>query len=96
MVTITSASSASSVVRRWGRRSEVQLFGSRKGVDTRFFSTIDQMPARTARDYENIIARLNAIPVYIDQYLALMREQIDGDAAAHIGDARVGARSWRY
>jgi CDP-6-deoxy-D-xylo-4-hexulose-3-dehydrase len=29
------------MLRRWGRRSEVQLFGSRKGVDTRFFSTID-------------------------------------------------------
>jgi CDP-4-dehydro-6-deoxyglucose reductase, E1 len=29
------------LLRRWGRRSEVQLFGSRRGVDTRFFSTID-------------------------------------------------------
>jgi CDP-6-deoxy-D-xylo-4-hexulose-3-dehydrase len=29
------------LLRRWGRRSEVQLFGSRKGVDTRFFSSID-------------------------------------------------------
>jgi CDP-6-deoxy-D-xylo-4-hexulose-3-dehydrase len=29
------------LLRRWGRRSEVQLFGSKKGVDTRFFSTID-------------------------------------------------------
>jgi CDP-4-dehydro-6-deoxyglucose reductase, E1 len=29
------------LLRRWGRRSEVQLFGSRKGVDTRFFSAID-------------------------------------------------------
>jgi CDP-6-deoxy-D-xylo-4-hexulose-3-dehydrase len=29
------------LLRRWGRRSEVQLFGSRKGVDKRFFSTID-------------------------------------------------------
>ncbi len=29
------------LLRRWGRRSEVQLFGSRKGIDTRFFSTID-------------------------------------------------------
>ncbi len=27
--------------RRWGRRSEVQLFGSRKGEGDRFFSTID-------------------------------------------------------
>jgi CDP-6-deoxy-D-xylo-4-hexulose-3-dehydrase len=29
------------LLRRWGRRSEVQLFGSRKGVDQRFFSSID-------------------------------------------------------
>jgi CDP-6-deoxy-D-xylo-4-hexulose-3-dehydrase len=28
------------LLRRWGRRSEVQLFGSKKGVDKRFFSTI--------------------------------------------------------
>jgi uncharacterized protein (DUF885 family) len=40
------------------------------------FSVIDQMPARTVRDYENIIARLNGIPVLVDQTLALMREQI--------------------
>jgi CDP-4-dehydro-6-deoxyglucose reductase, E1 len=29
------------LLRRWGRRSEVQIFGSRKGVDGRFFSSID-------------------------------------------------------
>jgi CDP-6-deoxy-D-xylo-4-hexulose-3-dehydrase len=29
------------LLRRWGRRSEVQLFGSKKGLGTRFFSTID-------------------------------------------------------
>ena len=29
------------LLRRWGRRSEVQLFGSKKGVESRFFSTID-------------------------------------------------------
>lgn len=29
------------LLRRWGRRSEVQLYGSRKGADDRFFSTID-------------------------------------------------------
>src|SRR3954453_11471934 len=29
------------LLRRWGRRSEVQIYGSRKGVDQRFFSTID-------------------------------------------------------
>jgi CDP-4-dehydro-6-deoxyglucose reductase, E1 len=29
------------LLRRWGRRSEVQLFGSAKGTDKRFFSSID-------------------------------------------------------
>jgi CDP-6-deoxy-D-xylo-4-hexulose-3-dehydrase len=29
------------LLRRWGRRSEVQLFGSKRGIDQRFFSTID-------------------------------------------------------
>ncbi len=29
------------MLRRWGRRSEMQLFGSKKGVEKRFFSTID-------------------------------------------------------
>ena len=35
------------LLRRWGRRSEVQLFGSAKGVERRFFSTIegDEGPA---------------------------------------------------
>jgi CDP-6-deoxy-D-xylo-4-hexulose-3-dehydrase len=29
------------LLRRWGRRSEIQLFGSKRSVDRRFFSTID-------------------------------------------------------
>jgi CDP-6-deoxy-D-xylo-4-hexulose-3-dehydrase len=29
------------LLRRWGRRSEVQIYGSRKEVDRRFFSSID-------------------------------------------------------
>lgn len=29
------------LLRRWGRRSEVQIYGSRKGVDRRFFSSIE-------------------------------------------------------
>ena len=29
------------LLRRWGRRSEVQLFGSKKGVESRFFSNIE-------------------------------------------------------
>ena len=36
------------LLRRWGRRSEVQLFGSTKGVDTRFFSDVDGL------EYDNL------------------------------------------
>jgi prolyl oligopeptidase len=49
-----------------------QLFGAHTGV----FQTIDQMPARTARDYENIIARINATPAYVDQTIALFDSAI--------------------
>ena len=46
------------LLRRWGRRSEVQLFGSTKGTDRRFFSTIDGDGALTGRDsdveYDNL------------------------------------------
>jgi uncharacterized protein (DUF885 family) len=38
-------------------------------------------PLRTTRDFENYIARLNAIPRAIDQHIALMRE---GLAAGHV------------
>jgi CDP-4-dehydro-6-deoxyglucose reductase, E1 len=36
-------------LRRWGRRSEVQLFGSAKGTGNRFFSTIDD-----GLEYDNL------------------------------------------
>ncbi|HEU5302729.1 MAG TPA: aminotransferase class I/II-fold pyridoxal phosphate-dependent enzyme [Acidimicrobiia bacterium] len=36
------------LLRRWGRRSEPQLFGSRRGVDTRFFSDVDGL------EYDNL------------------------------------------
>ncbi len=37
------------LLRRWGRRSEVQLFGSKKGVEKRFFSQIDD-----GLEYDNL------------------------------------------
>jgi CDP-6-deoxy-D-xylo-4-hexulose-3-dehydrase len=42
------------LLRRWGRRSEVQLFGSRKGVDTRFFSTIEGDGDSEGIEYDNL------------------------------------------
>lgn len=37
------------LLRRWGRRSEVQLFGSKKGKDNRFFSALDD-----GLEYDNL------------------------------------------
>jgi uncharacterized protein (DUF885 family) len=44
-----------------------QMFGAHTFV----YSAIDAMPSRTVRDFENIIARLNAVPGYVDQSIAL-------------------------
>jgi uncharacterized protein (DUF885 family) len=46
------------------------------GLHTDVFTVIDQMPARTVKDYENIIGRLRALPAYVDQNIALLRELI--------------------
>jgi uncharacterized protein (DUF885 family) len=49
-----------------------QLFG----FHNRVYTTVDRMPARTVKDYENILARLHGIPTYVDQSIALMNESI--------------------
>ena len=41
------------LLRRWGRRSEVQIFGSTKGVEKRFFSSIDEGPDGEL-EYDNL------------------------------------------
>jgi prolyl oligopeptidase len=41
------------------------------------FSVVDQMPAQTVLDYENIIARLGALPTYIDQTIEEVQEHVD-------------------
>ncbi len=50
-----------------------QLFG----YHTRVFLTINEMPARKVRDYENIIARLRAVPSYVDGAIEALREGVD-------------------
>jgi uncharacterized protein (DUF885 family) len=54
----------------------VSTVSQQSGFHAEVFSVIDAMPARTVKDYENIVARLNAIPMLVDQVLALMREQM--------------------
>ena len=50
-----------------------QLFG----FHNRVFSTVEQMPARTVKDYENIIARLDAVPAYVDRNIEYEQTAID-------------------
>ncbi len=53
-----------------------QRVSQMSGGHTQVFTVIGQMPARTVRDYENIVARLRAVPAYVDQNIELLREQI--------------------
>jgi prolyl oligopeptidase len=50
--------------------------GQLYGFHNRVYLTMDRMPARTPRDYQNILARLHAVPAYIDQNLAILDEAI--------------------
>jgi uncharacterized protein (DUF885 family) len=53
------------------------LVGQQSGFHNGVFSLIDLMPARTVRDYENILARLNAVPALVDQRIGIMDESLD-------------------
>ncbi|HWY44667.1 MAG TPA: DUF885 domain-containing protein [Candidatus Sulfotelmatobacter sp.] len=50
--------------------------GQLYGFHNRVYLTMDRMSARTPRDYQNILARLHAVPAYIDQNLAILDEAI--------------------
>jgi uncharacterized protein (DUF885 family) len=54
----------------------VQQVSQSDGLHNEVFEIVDQMPTRTVRDYENMIARFRALPAYIDQSIDLMREQL--------------------
>jgi uncharacterized protein (DUF885 family) len=54
----------------------VERVSQSDGLHNEVFVVVDQMPARTVRDYENIVARVRALPVYIDQSIELIREQL--------------------
>jgi uncharacterized protein (DUF885 family) len=55
----------------------IQTLSQADGAHNRVFQTIDQMPARMAADYENILARLAGLPRYVDQVIALLDEQLE-------------------
>jgi uncharacterized protein (DUF885 family) len=53
------------------------LVSQMTGVQNDVFRTIDQMPAATLADYENIVARLRALPEFIDRTISQAQEHID-------------------
>ena len=46
------------------------------GLHNRVYTVFDRMPARTLHDYDNLLARLRAVPAYIDQNIALLDDAI--------------------
>jgi uncharacterized protein (DUF885 family) len=46
------------------------------GLHNRVYLTVDRMPGHNEQDYEKIIARLRAVPAYVDQNIALLDEAI--------------------
>ncbi len=60
----------------WDLSIHLLSVGQLFGFHNRVYVLMDRMPARTVRDYENIIARLRAIPTYVDQNLEILSEAI--------------------
>jgi uncharacterized protein (DUF885 family) len=54
----------------------VQLVSQSDGVHNDVFTVVDQMPSRTVKDYDNIIARLRTVPALINQSIDIMREHL--------------------
>ena len=46
------------------------------GLHVRVYLTIDRMPAHTRTDYDNILARLRAVPAYVKQNIEILNESI--------------------
>ncbi len=55
---------------------ELLRVSQQNGLHNRVYTTFDRMPALTVKDYENMLARLRAIPVYIDQNIALLDDAV--------------------
>ena len=61
----------------WELETHLLRVGQLFGFHNEVYQIIDRMPARNIRDYENIIARLRAIPAYVDQNIAILGESIE-------------------
>ena len=60
----------------WELDTHLLRVGQMNGFHNSVYVVIDQMPAHNVHDYENIIARLHAIPAYVDQNITILDESI--------------------
>lgn len=60
----------------WDLNTHLLRMGQMFGFHNRVYLVVDRMPARTVHDYRNILARLRAVPAYVDQNIAIMDEAI--------------------
>jgi prolyl oligopeptidase len=56
--------------------NELLRVGQQNGLHNRVYNIFDRMPNRSLRDYQNLLARLRAIPAYVDQNISLLEEAI--------------------
>ena len=63
-------------IESWDLEEYLIRVGQLYGFHNRVYLTIDRMPARTVHDYENILARLRAVPTYVDQSIEMLNEAI--------------------
>ncbi|HLX82908.1 MAG TPA: DUF885 domain-containing protein [Terriglobales bacterium] len=70
---------------RYDLRSQLDAFdlqtyllrvGQMTGFHNSIYLVIDRMPSFTVKDCENIIARIHAVPAYVDQNIAILNEAI--------------------
>ena len=54
----------------------IQTVSQSDGFHNDIFETIDAMPSRSVKDYENIVTRMRKVPTLVDQTIELLREQI--------------------
>ncbi len=60
----------------WELETHLLRVGQLFGFHNRVYAVVDRMPARTVRDYENILARLRTIPAFVGQNIGIMDEAI--------------------
>jgi uncharacterized protein (DUF885 family) len=70
---------------RYDLRSQLEAFdldtyllrvGQMTGFHNSVYLVVDRMPSFTAKDCENIIARIRAVPAYVDQNIVILNEAI--------------------